>query len=43
MEQNSWMVAENVADRINHEPGPAGDLYPIILFCDSTQEEHFFL
>ena len=39
MEQNTWMVAENVADRINYEPGPAGDYnYPIILFCDSTQE-----
>ena len=25
MEQNVWTVAQNVAERINHEPGPAGD------------------
>ena len=25
MEQNAWRVARDVADRINHEPGPAGD------------------
>ena len=24
-EQNVWTVAQNVAERINHEPGPAGD------------------
>ena len=25
MEQNAWRVARDVAERINHEPGPAGD------------------
>lgn len=25
MEKNAWTVAKNVAERINHEPGPAGD------------------
>ena len=25
MKQNAWTVAQNVAERINHEPGPAGD------------------
>ena len=24
-EQNAWTVARNVAERTNHEPGPAGD------------------
>ena len=24
-EQNAWTLARNVAERINHEPGPAGD------------------
>lgn len=25
MEENAWTIAKNVAERINHEPGPAGD------------------
>ena len=25
MEQNAWTAAQNGAERINHEPGPAGD------------------
>ena len=43
MEQNTWMVAENVADRINHEPGPAGDYIQSFYFVTPSKNEHFFL
>ena len=43
MEQNSWMVAENAADRINHEPGPAGDYIQSFYFVTPRKNEHFFL
>ena len=31
IEQNVWTVAQNVAERINHEPGPAGDYMQLFL------------
>ena len=43
MEQNTWMVAENVADRINHDPGPAGDYIQSFYFVTPRKNEHFFL
>ena len=43
MGQNSWMVAENVADRINREPGPAGDYIQSFYFVTPRKNEHFFL
>ena len=43
MEQNTWMVAENVADRINHEPGPAEDYIQSFYFVTPRKIEHFFL
>ena len=43
MEQNSWMVAENIADRINHEPAPAGDYIQSFYFVTPRKNEHFFL
>ena len=36
MEQNAWRVARDVAERINHEPGPAGD------YVHSTKEQAVF-
>ena len=37
------MVAENFADRINHEPGPAGDYIQSFYFVPPRKNEHFFL
>ena len=39
MEQNAWMVAKNVADRINHESSPAGDYMQS--FVTPRKNEHF--
>ena len=50
MEQNAWTVAQNVAERINHEPGPAGDYMQSFLtphknaqFFFNTEQLHQFV
>ncbi len=40
MEQNAWRVAKDVAERINHEPGPAGDF--IQSHLSPQKSEKFF-
>ena len=40
MERNAWKVAKEVAERINHEPGPAGDF--IHSFLTPERSSQFF-
>lgn len=40
MEQNAWRVAKDVAERINDEPGPAGDF--IQSHLSPPKDEQFF-
>ncbi len=40
MKRNAWMVAEEVVEHVNMEPGPANDLMLAMLTDDSNN--HFF-